>query len=101
MFWKHDTHGWLRYSTVGLEFSLIFVGMLLLGLWVDTKDKVTPAWTLVMGAAGFGMALYRLVREAQQIRRQDEQDKAEAPQSKPPGSTRHGHDDTSDSDKAP
>ena len=73
MFWKDDTRGWLRYTWVGLQFSVTFMGMLALGLWLDMRGSATPAWTLTLGAIGFGVALYHLIRQAMEIRKPDNQ----------------------------
>jgi len=73
----HDNTGrrWLRYATVGTEFGLTFILMLALGYWLDIRDgESLPAYMLTFGALGFAMALYRLVRQAQEIRKQDVRD---------------------------
>ncbi len=72
MFWRDHQHNWMRFTTVGLEFSITFLAGLGLGYWLDTRDRVMPAWMLICGSIGFGAALYRLVRQAQEIRKQDD-----------------------------
>lgn len=67
---------WMRYATVGTEFGLTFILMLGLGYWLDVRDgQSLPAYMLTCGALGFALAMYRLVRKAQEIRRQDALDK--------------------------
>ena len=67
---------WLRYATVGTEFGLTFILMLGLGYWLDIRDgESLPGYMLTLGALGFAVAMYRLVRQAQQIRRQSAPDK--------------------------
>ena len=70
MFWTDSQRRWMRFTTVGLEFSITFLACLGLGYWLDTRDRIAPAWMLTCGAIGFGVAMYRLVRQAQEIRKQ-------------------------------
>jgi len=73
MFNDESTRDWLRYATVGTEFGLTFVLMLGLGYWLDIRDgESLPAYMLTMGALGFAVALYRLIRQAQEIRKMDD-----------------------------
>ena len=66
---------WLRYATVGTEFGLTFILMLGVGYWLDIRDGGSlPAYMLTCGALGFAVAMYRLLRQAQEIRKQDKQD---------------------------
>ena len=63
---------WLRYATVGTEFGLTFILMLGVGYWLDIRDGGSlPAYMLTCGALGFAVAMYRLLRQAQEIRKQD------------------------------
>lgn len=69
---------WTRYATVGTEFGLTFILMLGFGLWLDIRDgESLPAYMLTFGVLGFAVAMYRLVRQAQEIRRQSDPDKNE------------------------
>ncbi len=73
LMYKNDGgRDWLRYATVGTEFGLTFILMLGLGYWLDIRDgESLPAYMLTCGALGFAVALYRLLRQAQEIRKQD------------------------------
>ena len=76
MFDDNAGRDWLRYATVGTEFGLTFILMLGLGYWLDIRDgESLPAYMLTLGALGFAVAMYRLVRQAQEIRRQSAPDK--------------------------
>ena len=70
MFNDEAARRWLRYVTVGTEFGLTFILMLALGYWLDIRDgESLPAYMLTCGVLGFAMAMYRLLRQAQDIRR--------------------------------
>lgn len=71
MFNDEASRRWVRYATVGMEFGLTFILMLALGYWLDIRDgESLPAYMLTCGAVGFAVAMYRLLRQAQEIRRQ-------------------------------
>lgn len=71
MVFRHDSRNWMRYSGVGLEFTLTFLGGLALGYWLDQVHGPLPTYLLTCGAIGFGVGLYRLIRQALEIRRED------------------------------
>ena len=71
MVFRQDRRNWLRYSGVGLEFTLTFLGGLALGYWLDQVHGPLPAYLLTCGSIGFGIGLYRLIRQALEIRRED------------------------------
>ena len=59
---------WIRYTSVGMEFTITFLAGLALGYWLDGIHGPRPAYMLVMGALGFGAGLYRLIRQAMRMR---------------------------------
>ena len=62
----------LRYSSVGMEFILT-IGLLLAGgVWLDRRLGSMPAFTLAGVALGFVVALVRLIREARQLQRRED-----------------------------
>ena len=85
MFNDESARDWVRYATVGTEFGLTFVLMLGLGYWLDSLDgESLPAYMLTMGALGFALAMYRLLRQAQEIRKQDMASKTKDDDKTPP-----------------
>ena len=79
MFDKHNGPNLRRYAMAGTEFSVTFLLMLLGGLWLDYRKDSMPAYTLTGGVVGFAAALYRLVRQARQIQRLDEESRTDGP----------------------
>ncbi len=59
----------LRYSTVGLEFIVVFGLGVAAGAYADRKTGGGTTWTLVGAIVGFAAGMYRLVRVARQYRR--------------------------------
>jgi F0F1-type ATP synthase assembly protein I len=60
-----------KYGTAGFEFIVAFLVPTGLGMWVDARWDLSP-WCTVAGAAvGFAAGLYRLVRIAREIQKQD------------------------------
>ena len=66
---KHNVYAWRKYYWVGLEFSITFIAVLCFGLWLDQRRGMTPAYTITFGVLGFAAAMYRLVRQAREIRK--------------------------------
>ena len=65
----------MRYAGAGAELVLIFALWLLLGYWAD-KHFGTAPWLMLAGAVvGFGLGLYRMVRDAMAAQRRARQDK--------------------------
>ena len=65
----------IAITTLGLEFAAAqFLGAYL-GYWADKKWDTSP-WLLFVGVAvGFALGLYIIVRTAQEMERQDQQEK--------------------------
>lgn len=70
---QDDNRGWMRYATVGTEFTVTFLAFMALGFFLDRWEDPAgaPVWMLTLGAAGFGVGLYRLIRQANEIRKLD------------------------------
>lgn len=60
------------YSTLGIEFAVLFGAGVVLGRYADNRTGGGVLWTLVGAAAGFAAGMYRLVQAANQYRRQFE-----------------------------
>lgn len=58
----------LRYSSAGVEFICTFGLMLGAGILLDRHMDTRVGWTLLGGVVGFFAGLYRLVKQAQEIR---------------------------------
>ena len=57
----------LRYTWLGAEFAAIFIGFTYAGYHLDQRLQTKP-WLLLIGiAAGFGLALYRLIFVARRL----------------------------------
>lgn len=57
----------LRYTWLGAEFAAIFIGFVYGGYTLDQRLGTKP-WLILIGiAAGFGLALYRLIFVAQRL----------------------------------
>ena len=62
-----------RYSTVGLEFLFTFMLFLFLGVFADRKlGSQTPGFTILGAAIGFGVGLYRMLKEVPWARRKND-----------------------------
>ena len=59
----------MRFATIGIEFIGVFLVFLLGGVWLDRQFDVRPVFTLVGMVLGFAGAMYRVLRVAQQYRR--------------------------------
>ena len=70
---KHNMYPWRKYQWAGLEFSVTFIGILCFGLWLDQRHGMTPICTLTFGGLGFVAAMYRLVRQAHEIRKRSDE----------------------------
>jgi F0F1-type ATP synthase assembly protein I len=68
----NDPRGLVRYTSVGVEFSVTFLVPLMLGYWLDSREGTTPGFMLLGGTIGFALGLWRLVRQARRIRRENE-----------------------------
>lgn len=67
----HQQNGPARYATAGIEFIAV-VGLLTGGgYWLDRRVGTLPLWTLVGFVGGFAAGLYRLVRIAGELNRQN------------------------------
>jgi len=66
---KADQRSLWRYASVGIEFIAAFLLGVLAGIWLDYRRGGGILWTLVGAAAGFAAGMYRLMRIAQQYRR--------------------------------
>jgi F0F1-type ATP synthase assembly protein I len=62
----------VRYTTAGIEFTLTFGLPLAGGLWLDRRLNTIPGFSLLGGAVGFAVGLYRLLRQARRLRDQEE-----------------------------
>ena len=61
---KPPTHRMMRYMSMGIELMVIFGLWMLLGWWLDGRWGTSPALMLVGAVVGFGLGMYRLVRDA-------------------------------------
>jgi F0F1-type ATP synthase assembly protein I len=59
----------LKYASAGTEFIGIFASFLLGGLLLDWRIHTMPVFTLLGALLGFGLGLYRLVKEAKAAQR--------------------------------
>ena len=60
---------WLRYSHLGLQFTLTMLLGLALGWWLDGRLGTEP-WLLIVGMfAATALATYALIREVARIGR--------------------------------
>jgi F0F1-type ATP synthase assembly protein I len=55
-----QTYG--RFASVGFEFLAAMLLPGALGWWIDNTFSTTPWWMLGLGAFGFGVGLYRLLK---------------------------------------
>lgn len=54
---------WLRYSHLGLQFSLTLVLCVLAGSWLDKRYETSPWWTLAGSLLGISASLYLVIKE--------------------------------------
>ena len=55
----------MRYVSAGFELMIIFALWLLFGWWLDGKFNTSPALLLAGAVVGFGLGMYRMIRDAQ------------------------------------
>jgi F0F1-type ATP synthase assembly protein I len=67
--WPRISQESMRCATIGIEFIVVFLVFLLGGVWLDRRFDVRPVFTLVGMVLGFAGAMYRVLRVAQQYRR--------------------------------
>ena len=90
---QQDPNQLLRYSHLGLQFALT-VGLVFFGgLKADERLQTSPLFTLLGGALGFGIGLYRLMVDVYGMGKKkppgppdagDGQDQSPKPPSMPP-----------------
>ena len=65
--------GALRMAGTGTEFGVTFAMFVLAGVWLDRRCGWRfPVCTLLGAAAGFALAMYRLVQQARRYQRKDQ-----------------------------
>ncbi len=69
----------VQYMSAGTTFTVTFLALLAAGIWADMHFHSLPGFTVLGGGAGFGIALYRLLRTAKRIRRSKESSLPEFP----------------------
>ncbi len=62
-----------QYTTLGMEFVVMFGLFVAGGYWLDARMKTMPLWTLIGAGVGFVGGLYRLVRSARELDRRSQQ----------------------------
>ena len=62
----------MRMVGIGTEFGVTFALFVLAGVWLDRRSgRSIPVFTLLGAAAGFALAMYRLVQQARRYQRND------------------------------
>jgi F0F1-type ATP synthase assembly protein I len=61
-----------QYTTLGLEFVVMFGLFVAGGYWLDGRMNTMPLWTLIGAGVGFVGGLYRLVRSARELDRRSQ-----------------------------
>jgi len=67
----------LRLSTAGVEFITIFGILLAAGYFLDRWTGWTPAGTVWGAMLGFGVAMYRLLKQAQAAKHYTDEEEEE------------------------
>lgn len=57
----------MRYTHLGVEFILIFLGFMFLGRWLDSQFQTSPWLFLTFLVIGFSGAMYRLIAVANEL----------------------------------
>ncbi len=60
---------WLRYSHLGIQFSVTVVAFVLLGTWADGRLGTDPWLTIALSLGGMAAATYLLIRQVARIPR--------------------------------
>ncbi|MCB1200870.1 MAG: AtpZ/AtpI family protein [Leptospiraceae bacterium] len=58
---------YMRYTHLGLEFIVVFLGFLFLGKWLDEIAGTSPWLLLVCISAGFALGMYRIIKVANEL----------------------------------
>jgi len=61
---------WFRYSSIGVEFTVLFGAGVAGGMFMDNWLNAWPGFTVIGTTAGFLVALRRLVAQGRQIERE-------------------------------
>lgn len=64
---SNDPSNIMRYTHLGAEFIIIFLAFLFLGSWLDTTLATSPWILLLCTVLGFSMAMYRLIKVANEL----------------------------------
>ena len=67
---EENRQDYWRYSTVGLEYAVLFGLGLAAGYFVDVQAHTLPGFLILGGIVGFLAGTYRLVRRGQTMTRQ-------------------------------
>lgn len=70
--WPRIPPEFMKYTTAGIEFTVVFAIFVLVGFWLDSRLGTRVVFTLVGTAVGFAAAVYRLVRLARGFRPKDD-----------------------------
>ena len=66
-------HGAMRMAGIGTEFGVTFALFVVAGVLLDRRSgRRFPVFTLLGAAAGFALAMYRLVQQARRYQRKDQ-----------------------------
>ena len=67
----------MRYSHLGMQFAVSFGLGVFGGIYLDKKWSLSPLGVILGAFAGFGIALYQLIKSAQEMERaiKEEEDK--------------------------
>ena len=74
---SEDLRPYLRYTTVGLQFCILFMVVLFAGIWVDKRFDTSPWFTLVGTLLGAALAFYTLYKEV--FRKDSTEDEPDGP----------------------
>ena len=72
----------MRYSGMGLEFAVSFGLFVFGGLYLDKKMDSSPIGIIIGAFLGFGVALYQLIKNAQEMEKDIEEEEKEERQNK-------------------
>lgn len=71
---KKQENAALRYSHLGIEFAVIFGFIFFGGYKIDEKWNTSPWFTLLGVVLGFSIAMLRLVRAAQELEKETDEE---------------------------
>jgi F0F1-type ATP synthase assembly protein I len=68
---KPSSNSYLKLSSAAIQMAAVIGGCTWLGLFLDQHFYTDPLWTVVLALVGVGIGLYLIIKEVQQLNREN------------------------------